>query len=93
MKAFDKVKRDKLFEILQSKNIPNLLLKCIIEIYSWNKIKVKRNNQVSEEHTINHGASQDCPLSPTLLNIYMNEVTVKWNQIYTKALLYQPVQK
>jgi len=92
MKAFDKVKRDKLFEILQSKNIPNLL-KTIIEIYSGNKIKVKRNNQVSEEHTINHGVSQDCPLSPTLLNIYMNEIIVKWNQIYTKALLYQPVQK
>jgi len=92
MKAFDKVKRDKLYEILQSKNIPNLL-KTIIEIYSGNKIKVKRNNQVSEEHTINHGVSQDCPLSPTLLNIYMNEIIVKWNQIYTKALLYQPVQK
>jgi hypothetical protein len=34
VKAFDKVKREKLFEILQSKNIPNLLLKSIIEIYS-----------------------------------------------------------
>ena len=93
MKAFDKVKRDKLSEILHSKNIPNLLLKSIIEIYSGNKIKAKRNNQVSEEHTINYGVSQDCPLSPTLLNIYMNEIIVKWNQIYTKALLYQPVQK
>jgi predicted choloylglycine hydrolase len=27
VKALDRVKRDKLFEILQSKNIPNLLLK------------------------------------------------------------------
>jgi len=32
MKAFDKVQRDKLFEILQSKNIPNLLLKSIMKI-------------------------------------------------------------
>jgi hypothetical protein len=32
VKASDKVRRDKLFEILQSKNIPNLLLKRIIEI-------------------------------------------------------------
>jgi len=38
VKAFDKVKRDKLFEMLQSKNIPNLLLKIIIEIYCGNKI-------------------------------------------------------
>jgi hypothetical protein len=36
--AFERVKRDKLFEILKSKNIPNLLLKSIIEIYSGNKI-------------------------------------------------------
>ena len=39
VKAFDRVKRDKLFEILQRKNIPNLLLKHVIEIYSGNKSK------------------------------------------------------
>jgi len=39
VKAFDKVKGDKLFETLQSKNIPNLLLKIIIEIISENKIE------------------------------------------------------
>jgi len=30
VKAFDRVKRDKLFEILQSKHIPNVLLKSTI---------------------------------------------------------------
>jgi hypothetical protein len=40
VKAFNRVKRDKLLEILQSKNIPNLLLKRIIAIYSGNKIKM-----------------------------------------------------
>ena len=58
----------------------------MIEIYPVNKIKVKTNNQLSEEHTINHGVRKGCPLSPTLLNIYMNEMTVKWNQIYTKGI-------
>jgi hypothetical protein len=38
-KAFDRVKRDKLFEILQSKNIANLLLKHLIEIYPGNSSK------------------------------------------------------
>jgi hypothetical protein len=42
MKDFDRVKREKLFEMLQSKNIPNLFLKSKIEIYSGNKIKVKQ---------------------------------------------------
>jgi hypothetical protein len=39
VKAFDRVKRDKLLEILQSKNISNLLLKHEIEIYYGNKSK------------------------------------------------------
>jgi hypothetical protein len=58
---FDGVKKDKFFEILQNKNIPNLLLKSTIEIYSENKIKEKKNNQFSEEHTINHGGGIGYP--------------------------------
>ena len=41
VKDFDSVRRDKLFEILQSKNIHILLLKSLIEIYFGNKTKVK----------------------------------------------------
>jgi hypothetical protein len=39
VKAFDRVKRGKLFEILQSKIIPNVFLKHVLEIYSANKSK------------------------------------------------------
>jgi hypothetical protein len=85
MEAFDKVKGDRLFEILQSKNIPNLLLKSIIEIISENKIKVKINNKLIEERMINHGVREGCPLSPAVFNINMNAITAKWNQTDTKA--------
>jgi retron-type reverse transcriptase len=64
-------------KILHCTNIPILLLSSIIAIYCGNKMKAKINNQVSEEHTINHGVRQGCPASPTLFNIYMNEITVK----------------
>jgi len=37
VKAFGRVKRDKLFEILQSKYISNLVLKRETEIYSGSK--------------------------------------------------------
>ena len=86
VKASGKVKREKLFEILHSKNIPNLFLKSITKIYSGNKMKVKIISQSSEEHTIKHGVRQGCPLPPTLFNIYMNVRTVKWNQIYIKGV-------
>jgi len=85
VKAFDKVKRDKLFEVLE-KYFPNVLLKNIIEIYSGNKIKVKINIQLTEEHTINHGNRQGCPLSSTLFNIHTNEIIAKLNQIYIKGI-------
>jgi len=39
---FDRVKSYKLFEILKSNNIPNLLLKHITEIYSGNESKYKQ---------------------------------------------------
>jgi hypothetical protein len=75
-----------LFEILHSKNLPNLFLKSITEIYSGNKMKLKINNQSSEEHTSKHGVRQGCPLPPTLFNIYINVRIVKWNHVYIKGV-------
>ena len=47
---------------------------------------MKINSQLAEDHTINHRIRKGCPLSPTLFNIHMNEIVVKWNQIYTKGI-------
>jgi hypothetical protein len=63
------------------------LLKSIIDIYTGNKIKVKINIKLSEEHTVNHGDRQGCPFSTTLFNTHMNEIIVKWNQIYIKGII------
>jgi hypothetical protein len=41
VKAFDRVIRDKLFDVLQSKNISNLLLKNVMEFNSGKKSKYK----------------------------------------------------
>ena len=52
--ALKLVKREKFVEILQSKNIPILLLRSVRAVYSGNKIKAKINDQVSEEHVLLH---------------------------------------
>jgi len=48
VQAVDNVKRDKLFEILQSKNNPYLLLKIEEKFTLENEIKVKIYNQYSD---------------------------------------------
>jgi hypothetical protein len=70
-KAFDSVKRHTLFEILKDKNIPNLLLQNIMEIYKDNEILIKLNNTTTDTKSINEGVRQGCPLSPTLFNVYI----------------------
>jgi hypothetical protein len=48
-----KLKETNCLKYYKAKIFPNLLLKIIIEIISENIIKVKINNQLTGEHTIN----------------------------------------
>jgi hypothetical protein len=69
-KAFDKVNRHKLIEILTEDNIPNQLITAIYEIYKRNLIAVRLQTETSEWKTINCGVRQGCILSPLLFIIY-----------------------
>jgi hypothetical protein len=35
---------------------------------------------------VNRGVRQDCPLSPTLFNVYINEIISEWNTDDMKGL-------
>lgn len=76
-KAFDRVDRSILWKILENKGIPSHLIRVIQSLYLNNTIQLKtsRNNKMAE---INQGVRQGCPLSPTLFNLYMDEVIRIW---------------
>ena len=77
-KAFENVQRQILFNIFKSGHFPDTLLKAILDIYTQNKILIKFNNKLSKLIEINAGVRQGCPLSPTLFNIYLDEIITKW---------------
>jgi hypothetical protein len=77
-KAFDCIQRQIIFNILQSKKIPDALLKAIMDIHTQNKIMIKLNNKPSKPVEINNGVRRGCPLSPIMLNIYLDEIITKW---------------
>jgi len=52
-----------LFDILKSKNIPYILLKETVDIYTQNKILIKYNSILSKLSEINKGVRQGCPLA------------------------------
>ena len=79
-RAFDYIKRQILFNILKSRHIPDTLLKAIVVIYTQKKILIKFNNKLSKPVEINKGVRQGCPLSPTLFNIYLDEIITKWQK-------------
>jgi len=77
-KAFNNIQRQILFNILKSRHIPETLLKATVNIYTQNKILIKFNKKLSKPVVINKGVRQGCPVSPTLFNIYLDEIITKW---------------
>jgi hypothetical protein len=72
-KAFNKVNRNKLLDILIA-DITDQIIAAIYNIYNNNKISAKMGPDSSEWRPINEGAQQDCGLSPLLFKIYMDNI-------------------
>jgi hypothetical protein len=62
-------------------NIPPYLIKAMKSLFRNTVIRIKyMNGQISEPITTNQGIRQECRLSPTLFNIYMNKVIMEWKE-------------
>src|SRR5438034_7886829 len=69
-KAFDRVKHDKLRDVMVKAGIPELEMKLIIDLY-WNQhASVGVEGEGSRSFSIRRGVRQGCIVSPILFNLY-----------------------
>ncbi len=73
-KAFDTVWHQGLFEKLQQKGLDQNFLRIIECMYYNTECAVKLNNKCTNFFKCSKGVRQGCPLSPTLFNIYINDL-------------------
>lgn len=84
-KAFDRVKREYIWEVLGKKGISNNLIATIKDIYRNTKNLVRTGNAESGEFTTSKGLRQGGALSPTLFIILMDDI-IKQTRTKTKKL-------
>ena len=73
-KAFDKIKHNKMFDILVEKKVCPLILRIIKNMYTLNNSKIKWSNAQSEKFFIRNGVKQGGILSLKLFDIYLDSL-------------------
>jgi len=97
-KAFDRVDRNLLFYKLREKGIGGKLYNCIKSIYQDSKACVSLNGHLTPSFFTNFGVKQGDGLSPTLFNLYLNDLVSELksrsrgvhldDDMYLQCLLY-----
>ena len=73
-KAFDRVHYVKLFRLLLQRKLCPLVLRCILNMYTNQKIRVRWGNKVTPDVGISNGVKQGGVLSPVLFTVYLDEL-------------------
>ena len=79
-KAYDRVNRNKLFEVMRGYGVQKILVDVIERIYSGSMVKFELESIMTAWHNSDSGVRQGCPLSPLLFNIYVRELGMKLAQ-------------
>mgnify|MGYP000675205646 CR=1 FL=1 len=70
-KAYDRVDRDALWQVLRLYGVGDKLLKAVQSLYVDSKVCVRIGNKVNEWFSVNVRVRQGCVMSPWLFNLYM----------------------
>ena len=76
-KAFDKVSFTKLFALLLKRDIPAIILRVVLDLYTRQSVAASWNGCTSNPFSVTNGVRQGGVLSPILFNVYMDELIDK----------------
>ena len=76
-KAFDKVSFTKLFALLLKRDIPAIILRVVLDLYTRQSVVASWNGCTSNPFSVTNGVRQGGVLSPILFNLYMDELIDK----------------
>ncbi len=76
-KAYDTVNREKLIRLLEHIGVDAKLVKVIRSFYEDNEVKFSLGDVDTGWMENNVGVRQGCVMSPTLFNIYLEELIVR----------------
>ncbi len=71
-KAYDRIKRHKLWSRLNRMGVPETFLSALKSLYQNVECTVKINGNLTDWFPVNIGLKQGCMLSPSLFNLYIN---------------------
>ena len=76
-KAFDKVSFTKLFALLLKRDIPAIILRVVLDLYTRQSVAASWNGCTSNPFSVTNGVRQGGVLSPIFFNVYMDELIDK----------------
>ena len=78
-KAFDRVHYGKLFALLEKRNLPVLVRRLLLDMYTRQRVQALWKKSKSDVFTVNNGVKQGGILSPILFCVYIDELLTRIN--------------
>src|SRR6267154_4222162 len=85
-KAFDRVKHDKLAEVMEKAGVPEMERRLIIHLYWRQHAVVRWDGEISREVVVERGARQGCVISPLLFNLYSEFMIKEAMEVWRESL-------